>query len=248
MPRFRVHDPNRVPLSDRLNAAAIVVCRLDSSRLPGKVLKSVGGRPLLQWVLQRLRHVKSLDRGVIVATSYRPVDDPLAEFCQQLDIPVFRGAAEDVAGRVLNCALEYQLDWFARVNADSPLVDPELLESALQIAATERFDFVTNLSPRSYPYGISTEVIRTSMFASACSAMHTAAHREHVTQILYQPDCPVIYRQYNLLNPDGDQSAVRLTVDTPADWQAFRELAEATDVNVSYRAAIQPTKPSRKAA
>ena len=259
MSRFKIYDPpTRGPKSagqavggrpgDALNAAGIVVCRLDSTRLPGKVLRKVRDRPLLQWVVERARRVSGFDRGLIVATSDRKVDDPILDFCLSNNLPCFRGSAQDVAGRIRDCAREYELDWFARVNADSPFVEPKLLDQACIQAKTGLYDLVTNLSPRSYPYGVSAELIRRSSFEVACRKMATAADREHVTRIYYQQPNRLEYRKYNILHSEGDLSQVRLTVDTPEDWQLFCRIAESEEGDLSYRSAIQLLQPSREAA
>jgi spore coat polysaccharide biosynthesis protein SpsF len=219
------HQTAHVPLA-RLEAAAVVVCRLDSSRLPGKVLREVRGRTLLAWVVDRTERVRTFDRGVIVATSDRVVDDPIEEFCRQHQIVVFRGSTHDVAGRVLSCAKAHRLKWFARVNADSPFVEPALLEKACQIAADDRYDLITNLEPRSFPYGVSVELVRVATYAQAYQRMTTPEHFEHVTKILYEPECGFACRHFNIVHAGPDLSRVRLTVDTPVDWEAFRQLAD----------------------
>src|SRR6187401_1254787 len=143
-------------------AGAIVVARLDSRRLPGKVLADIGGEPLLWYVISRVQLVRAFEGRVVIATSDRPVDDPLADCCQARGWPVFRGSADDVAGRLLACAEHHGWEWFARINGDSPLTDPELLGEACEVASFDDHDFVTNLQPRSFPYGVSAELLRTS--------------------------------------------------------------------------------------
>jgi spore coat polysaccharide biosynthesis protein SpsF len=223
-----------------LGAAAIVVCRLDSSRLPGKVLRPVMGRPLLSWILTRLERTTCFDRGLIVATSTRPVDDPIAAYCDARGIRCFRGAGDDVAGRVLACAETYRLNWFARVNADSPFVDSELLEQACRVAAEMSIDLVTNLSPRTFPYGVSVELVRVSAFRRAYKRMSTPAHFEHVTRILYE--IPRLCSRYNLCRAGDDLSNQRLTLDTAEDWERFLRIvhrARNRAEQISYEEAIR---------
>ncbi|MDP6446202.1 MAG: NTP transferase domain-containing protein [Pirellulaceae bacterium] len=232
-----------------LEAAAVVVCRLDSARLPGKVLREVGGRPLLAWVVDRLRRANGLDRGVIVATSDRPVDDPIEQFCRRQDIAVFRGATYDVAYRVLSCATAYELKWFARVNADSPFVDAELIDRACAAAVSDQYDLITNLHPRTFPYGVSVELIRLANYESAYRRMCAPEHFEHVTKILYEPDFAC--RRLNLTRAGSDLSGARLTVDTPADWQVFQQLAEHSirhNTSLSYLDAVRLQQPAKEAA
>ncbi|MEC9092975.1 MAG: NTP transferase domain-containing protein [Planctomycetota bacterium] len=253
MSQIKIYDPcseekSTGPGARSLNAAGIVVCRLDSTRLPGKVLKTVQGAPLLKWVIDRVHEVQEFNRGVIVATSDRTIDDPISEFCKAHKIKVFRGSANDVSGRILNCAVENDLDWFARINADSPFVDADLLERACRIAASDRFDFITNLSPRSYPYGVSVEMIRTTTFQEAYQQMCSSDHFEHVTQIFYESTLGLEFRKYNILNMAENQSQIRLTVDTPEDWQLFCRLAEiSNNDNLSFQQATQIIQSPREA-
>lgn len=201
---------------------AIIVCRMDSARLPGKPLRQVAGRPLLEYVLARCRQVEQLADRIVVATSNRPVDDPLATYALRQGLSVFRGAALDVAGRVLACARQHSADWFFRINGDSPFVDPSLLRRACQMAVDEPLDFITNLQPRTFPYGVAVEAVRTDAFERAYAEMDQPEHFEHVTRYLYEHLDD--FRWRNLTNSDSDPHAVKLTVDTPEDLHWFREV------------------------
>ena len=193
---------------------------MDSRRLPGKALAEVEGVPLLGYVVPRVRLVRAFAERVVVATSDRPVDDPLVEYCRDQGWPVFRGPADDVAGRVLTCAEHHGWDWFARVNGDSPFTDPELLAEACEVAELGDFDLITNLAPRSFPYGVSAELIRTESYRQAYAQFRGPDDREHVTRYLY--DHLADLRYVNIARRGEDQSGERLTVDTPEDLEAFR--------------------------
>jgi spore coat polysaccharide biosynthesis protein SpsF len=206
-------------------AGGFIVCRLDSQRLAGKVLRRACGRPLLAWVLERVQGVEAISGRLVVATTSRPVDDPIVAYAEGAGYPVFRGDAEDVAGRLLACARAFECDWFYRINADSPFVEPSLLAEAWQVAARGGCDFVTNLLPRSYPYGVSVELIRTEAFERAYRQMTDSADREHVTRFLYRNIDA--FRYVNLAREGRDLSALRLTVDTPKDCELFTRAVEA---------------------
>jgi spore coat polysaccharide biosynthesis protein SpsF len=214
---------------------AIVLCRLDSTRLPGKVLRPVGGKPLLDYLLARARRIPELD-ALILATSDRAVDDPIAAYGQQRGLPVFRGPAEDVAARALACARHHGLRRFCRMNGDSPFVEPALVSLALRTAEEGEFDLVTNLCPRTFPYGVSGEVIDTEAFARAYRQMDRPEHFEHVTRYFY--DNLEQFRFINIASAHGDQSAYRLTIDTEDDLHRFERVLEALGNDweaVSYR-------------
>lgn len=201
---------------------AVVLCRLDSSRLRGKALAPVHGRPVLGVVLDRLRMAGRLNAGIVVATSDRAVDDPIAAFAEREGVAVYRGDIDDAAGRMLAAAEANGFDYAARVNADSPCVDPALLDRACARAAEDDLDFVTNLSPRSFPYGVAVELVRTDCLASLIHAAE-GDEREHVTKVLYRHLDAL--RHANLPCEAGQLSHVRLTIDTPGDLRAFAALA-----------------------
>ncbi|MHB9035039.1 MAG: cytidylyltransferase domain-containing protein [Armatimonadota bacterium] len=198
---------------------AIVQCRLDSTRLPGKMLLDVSGSPLLHYVLTRCGRVDGL-AGLVVATSSRPVDDPIAQFCERNGHSVFRGSAEDVALRLLECALENKLDYFFRVNGDSPWLEPSLLEQAIGVARDGLYDIVTNLSPRSFPYGVSVELLRTEVYAQAYPKMQSPRQTENATQYYY--DNFHEFQSHNISRDGQNLSGVRLTVDTLEDFERFQ--------------------------
>jgi spore coat polysaccharide biosynthesis protein SpsF len=200
---------------------AIILGRMDSSRLPGKVLTQVNNKPLLDYVVSRCIRVSSIAEHLVVATSCRPLDDPIAQFCLDRHLPCFRGSTDDVAQRILDCAIENRFDYFYRINGDSPFVEPKLLEEASSRARETRCDFVTNLYPRSYPYGVSVELIKTTTFETSYADMTYPSQREHVTSILYENTSR--YQYINLLNDGEDLHDLRLTVDTKEDLNLFKE-------------------------
>lgn len=205
-----------------MGVGAIVVCRLDSKRLPAKVLRPVNGKPLLWYVVSRCKQVAELNNNIIVATSTRRIDDPIVDYCQQEKLRVFRGSAEDVSGRVLSCAQANKLGYFFRVNADSPFLEPSLFKRAWDIAVSSDYDFVTNLYPRSFPYGVSVELVKTDVFQTAYQQMSAQEHFEHVTLFIYQNISQ--FRYFNVVREGSNLSNIRLTIDTEDDWRRFESV------------------------
>lgn len=208
-----------------MRVGIIIQARASSSRLPGKVLKPVAGRPLLQFLVERMRRCRQAG-GLVVATSVQPSDDPVVELCARLGVTCLRGPLEDVAER-FRLALD-QLGWQAlvRVSGDSPLLDPGLVDQALSIFRQLRPDLVTNVAERSFPKGQSVEVVDARAFRRACAGMETAADREHVTPFIYRRS-----REFNIVNfacPRrlGD---MQMSVDTPEDLARFRSVVEGMD-------------------
>lgn len=222
----------------------VVLCRMDSTRLPGKVLRDVHGRPLLWYILRRCLEAASLEGRLVVATSGRAVDDPIVRHCEREGIAVFRGDADDVAGRFLAAARALNLDAAARINADSPLLDPGLIDQAAGILAQDGVDFVTNLQPRSFPYGVAVELFRTDVFAEGYARMRTAVDKEHVTRFFYEHSAEYRYVNIGRQLADGrldDRSSCSLVVDEDAHLQSFCKFVHTVGApwqRVSYMDAV----------
>jgi spore coat polysaccharide biosynthesis protein SpsF len=189
-------------------------------RLPGKTLTDVGGRPLIAHVLDRLALAEGLDE-LVVATSTLALDDAIADWCAARGMVVFRGDADDVGGRVLAAAQAHGLDALARVNGDSPWLDPTLLTTAVRELREGDWDLVTNLLERTYPYGVAVEVMRTAALEAALAGARPE-EREHVTKPFYRD--PGGFSILNLRSDGLDSGDLRLTVDTEADLERFTAL------------------------
>jgi spore coat polysaccharide biosynthesis protein SpsF len=192
---------------------------MSSARVPGKVLRPLAGRPLLQWLLERLAHAETLDL-VVVATSEERTDDLVEEFCAARGVACFRGPLEDVAGRMLGAAREHDLDPIVRISGDSPLLDPRLVDRAVRLFREGGCSLVTNVAPRSFPTGQSVEVIARSALAWAARE-GGAAEREHVTQPLYREADRFGVRNFSWDGPPG----LRTTLDTPEDAELLERVA-----------------------
>jgi spore coat polysaccharide biosynthesis protein SpsF (cytidylyltransferase family) len=199
----------------------IALTRMSSSRLPGKALKDIGGRPLLGRVIDRLRCAATdLDCTLIVATSEEPEDDAIAEFCRSEIVKTYRGSLHDVAGRALSAATHSGLDYFIRISADSPFMSPDVIGLAASIVSSEEPDLTTNIFPRTYPPGVTVEVVKTSTFRKLLENPTTEDEREHVTKAFYNR--PQGFKIVNFTAPEGDLSAINLTVDTHDDLRKAR--------------------------
>jgi spore coat polysaccharide biosynthesis protein SpsF len=203
-----------------MKLGAIVQARMSSQRLPGKVLRQVAGKPLLQYLLERLDHCCYLE-AVVVATSVDGSDTPIADFCQELGVACCRGPLFNVAGRFKEVLEEYQFDGFVRVNGDSPLLDQRLIEEGVAIFLKGDFDLVTNVLTRTYPKGQSVEIVRGETFRAAYQFMRTEDELEHVTRHFYNHRDD--FRIFNF-ESGQDQSGIQLSVDTPQDMDIFASI------------------------
>lgn len=203
-----------------MKVGAIILARLDSARLPGKQLRDFAGKPLLDWLLVRCDAAGDSLDATVLATSDRPVDDPLADFADARGLACFRGSADDVAARILGAAEAHELTHFFRMNGDSPCVLPELLRAARErVAGEPALDFVTNLRPRTFPYGVACELFRTDSFRAGCARMTDPRHREHVTLYFYEHAS--VFRFASLVHDGAPLDHLRLTVDTAEDARFF---------------------------
>ena len=204
--------------SDGVPTAVIVQARMGSTRLPGKVLADVAGRPLIAHVVERARRIRGADE-VALAIPDLVEDDALAEVGAGLGLRVVRGPADDVLARYLAAATATDADVVVRLTGDCPLLSPAVSSDVL--AASAGFDYASNTLERTYPRGLDTEVITAEALGIAAREADQPAEREHVT--------PFVWRQphrFRLRSVRGalDHSALRWTVDEPADLELVRAI------------------------
>ena len=190
---------------------------MGSSRLPGKVLKDIAGRPMLFYQMERLRRVKRAAR-IVVATTDQPADDAVERFCQKEKIACVRGSEHDVLARYHLAIERFPADVVVRITADCPLIDPAIVDEA--IAAYEP-DYVSNMLDTTYPYGMAVEVFSAQALREAHREAKDPAEREHVTPFIYRH--PERYRLRSLTMAPN-LSHHRWTVDTPEDFELVSRL------------------------
>jgi spore coat polysaccharide biosynthesis protein SpsF len=192
---------------------AIVQARMSSRRLPGKVLRPLAGRPVLAWLLDRLRTAERVDR-VIVATSDGTDDDAICAFCSEVGIECFRGSLDDVAERLAAAAEWAGEAAFVRICGDSPLMASDVVDEIVALFEIARVDLATNVQIRTFPKGTSVEAVSVSALRRARSMMQPG-EAEHVTPVFYRR--PQDFRIVNLTS-GGDFGDVQMSVDTEADF------------------------------
>lgn len=196
------------------NLAVLVFARLDSRRLPGKTMTPLAGRPILGRVIDRLRRVAG-SPAIVVATSDRTLDDPIADFATSEGVDVFRGALDDVARRAHDCALARGLQAIVRISADSPFIDPVVIGAVMDRFRHGDVDLATNVFPRSYPPGVSVEVLATEALSRMLAMTDDGEDREHVTRYIYAHADR--FRIANVAVGGDRYRGISLTVDTPDD-------------------------------
>jgi spore coat polysaccharide biosynthesis protein SpsF len=202
-----------------MEIGAIVQARTSSRRLPGKSLRLASDKPLLQYVLEKLENASGVNQ-ILVATSTDPSDDPIESLCQRLGILCFRGPGDNVAERYRQGIKEFPFDAFLRVTGDSPLLDPNLIETAIKIFRSGKFDIVTNAQDRSFPKGQSVELVSSEIFCKNVDKFDFE-EQEHITQYFYRN--PTQFKIFNFVS-GGQFGSVQLSVDTEEDFLAFEKI------------------------
>ena len=209
-----------------MKIVAIIQSRLTSSRLPGKVLISIDCKPILKYIIDRVSLCKLVESSLI-ATSIEESDDPIELFCKAVNIKCYRGSLENVALRMFKAAKEVKSEAFVRINGDSPLIDPAIIDRAINIYNNGNYDLVTNTFPRSFPTGQSVEVIRVNTFEKIINKMTLPDEFEHMTKYYYHH--PDKYNIINFENKYGNYNHLRLTVDTYEDLERVNKIILAMD-------------------
>lgn len=163
---------------------------MTSSRLPGKVLMSVGGQPALKVLIDRLRHSRRID-DIVVATTVNRADDLIVDLCKELGVKVFRGSEHDVLGRVVGALDENAADICVEITADCPLLDPAIVDEAIAEFLMTRSDnpYVSNSDPhRSVPAGLDVQVFEVSALRQLDTETQDPMDREHVSYGFYRPE------------------------------------------------------------
>ena len=201
---------------------ALIQARMNSERFPGKVLHKVKGKPLISFMLERIKRCQGLE-GLIVATSVDKSDDPLYQYCSSHGIRCCRGSLKNVPKRFKDIIQTNNIKVFVRLSGDSPLIDPAIVEKGISLFRENNYDIVTNVFHRSYPKGQSVEVLRSSIFLEAYQEIEKLPYNEHVTKYFYENKTK--YRIYNFTS-GMEAGDIQLSVDTADDMKLFEEIVK----------------------
>lgn len=206
-----------------------IQARMSSSRFPGKVLAPIHGKPLIQNVIDQVNKVQGIG-GVVVLTSTEMTDDPLEAYLNTKGIKVFRGDLEDVVKRFKEALKTYPCDAFIRICADSPFIDPSLVQKFIDIFQnySDKVDLITNIFPRSFPKGQSVELMRSETFKKLTDHPLTPEQKEHVTKYFYDHS-----GSFNILNikASKDLSGLSFCIDEIKDLHAINVNEAQTILN-----------------
>ncbi len=216
-----------------MRRVVIVQARMTSTRLPGKVLRPLAGRPMLAQQLARLR--RCAVEEIVVATSDNSTDDPVAHLARAEGVGCFRGSEHDVLERFHGAAAEARADVVVRVTADCPLIDPEITDRVIRelVERASSCDYASNVLERTYPRGLDAE----AFFADVLARMHrlarSSASREHVT-LLPRSEMPGLFLRHSVTDAENNAD-LRWTVDTEADLRMIERIYEGLELGQRYR-------------
>jgi spore coat polysaccharide biosynthesis protein SpsF len=195
----------------------ILQARMGSSRLPGKVLRPMAGKPMLQWIVERLRLVRKCD-SLILATSNLPQDIPLVKFANALQINCFTGSESDVLDRYYQCATANGLSHIIRATGDNPFVDPEECDRLIEFYMSGQLAYATiSHETNGYPIGVGLEIISMPALEQSWREGQALHHREHVNEYILEN--PQLFKQARMSAPPEKRApTLLLTVDTPAQF------------------------------
>lgn len=206
-----------------MRIVATIEARMLSTRLPGKVLLPILGRPMLELMIERLRRVPQLD-AIVIATTSDPSCDPIEELAQRVGVGCFRGSEDDVLERVLFAARSAQADVIVELTADCPLIDPELTTQAIAAFQSADVDYASNCLQEPFPRGLDVQVFSMAVLEEVARLTKDPSDREHVSLYIYEH--PERYRLLGVPAGPAEAADLRLTVDTPADFELVTRIFE----------------------
>ncbi|MDQ0221214.1 acylneuraminate cytidylyltransferase [Peribacillus cavernae] len=203
-----------------MKIAAIIQARMGSTRLPGKILKTVNGKTLLEYQIERVKQAEQIDQ-IIIATTVKESEQPIVELCKTLDIDYYRGSEQDVLSRYHEAAQKFGVDVIVRLTSDCPIIDPKIIDRVVNQYLNNRvtIDYISNTLERTYPRGLDTEVFSFEALNKAYQESILPKDREHVTAYFYTN--PDLFKIQGIKN-EYNYGSYRWTVDTEEDFELIR--------------------------
>lgn len=216
-----------------MNVVAIIQARFSSARLPGKVMKEIVGKPMLELLVERVQRCRSINT-IVVATGDTPANHSLINLARRIGCFVFVGSEDDVLDRFYRAAREYKADVVVRISGDCPLIDPRVIDEVVgfYIENADKFDYVSNVNPPTFPDGFDLWVFPFKILEKAWREAKLPSEREHVCPYIWKH--PRKFRIGHVASP-SDYSRERWSVDEPLDFEFVKAVYEAL-----YRGATEP--------
>ncbi len=209
---------------------AIIQARMSSTRLQGKVMKTILGKPMLLLQIERVRRAKLLNE-LLIATSDAPEDDAIEKLCRENAITCFRGSLHDVLDRLYQAAEPYRPKHVIRLTGDCPLTDPALMDKIIEEHIRGGFDYTSNTIEPTFPDGLDVEAVKFRALEQAWNEAELPSEREHVTPFISKHSERFKLGNYKYTQ---DLSHLRWTVDESLDFELITKIFEA----------LYPVKPN----
>ncbi len=201
---------------------AIIEARMNSSRLPGKVMFKIKNKPILELLVDRLRSVSDLKK-IVIATTTNPVDDQIVSWAKKKKVLFFRGSENDVMERVLKTAKRFKIDNILNITGDCPLIDPQLVSQFIKIYKKNECEYLNNCKYRSYPVGMDIQIYPTKILKKSFSQTKELRHREHVTLHILENE--KVFNHLNIIAPPEIYFPnLGLTLDEPLDFKLIKKI------------------------
>ena len=197
-----------------MNNVAIIQARMGSSRLPGKVLKEIVGKPMLWHIINRMKDSKYIN-DIMVAATMDEKDDPITDFTKKVNVKIYRGSENDIVDRYYRCAKNHHADTIVRIWGDCPLIDPKIVDKTMEEFFNNEADYANNFKPPTFPFGMNVEVYSFEAMERIWNDTNDPFFREY--------PCEYIYRNQNsfktvFVKNEMDLSYLHLTVDYIEDF------------------------------
>ncbi|HEY4057138.1 MAG TPA: glycosyltransferase family protein [Kofleriaceae bacterium] len=224
-----------------MRTVAIVQARMGSTRLPGKVLRPLGGDTVLGQCIRRLRQAASIQQ-VVIATTTNSEDNIIVDACKQMGVQVHRGSPDDVLDRYVGAARASYADAVVRVTSDCPLIDGGVVDRVVGLLDGAH-DYVSNTHDvQTFPRGLDVEAFHRDTLERMGRMATSKAAREHVT--VFVREQPALFRTAQLIDDTNNQD-LRWTVDTDADLELVTQMYERFGLatkTVDYRDLVRAVR------
>lgn len=207
-----------------MKIGVVILSRFSSNRLPGKALMEINGKSILQYIVERISQVVDADK-IVIATSLENSDDKIEQFAQRIGVNCFRGSLVNVADRFFKAGKKKKWDYIIRINGDNIFLDVNILKDMITLAETGKYDFITNVKDRTFPKGMSIEIVKLSYFESLLLQINKEEkYKEHVT--LYAYEYPSENNFYYMNSKLPEASGIQMALDTKEDFERTEKIIQ----------------------